>query len=280
MKNYITVAALLAAGTALSGAATGDLLWGLDFKSSDLGLSTGSGTVTGSGTPNTTGGLFGTGSYSTGNDNSGKLTLNLSGDTSALQEGSGAFTLSFHAKYEGGQNDWPVLATFGVNGSYQYKLTYYASAGSLQLDKDGYPEMTGAGTNGKTFVGSGFTPSSNWAHYALVFGGKAGAKTISLYIDGVKQGSTGTLDLTSSNAMASFVLGGKMVNDSNNNDNNAYLTLSDVAIYEGELDETQVAYLSDNKAPASFSAAPEPSAFGLLAGLGALALVASRRRRK
>ena len=273
MKNYITIAALLAAGTALSGAATGDLLWGLDFKSSDLGLSTGSGTVTGSGTPNTTGGLFDTGSYSTGNSNSGKLTLNLGGDTSALQEGSGAFTLSFHAKYEGGQGDWPVLATFGVSGGYQYKLTYYASAGSLQLDKDGYPEMTG--TNGKTFVGSGFTPSADWAHYALVFGGEAGAKTISLYIDGVKQGSTGTLDLTSSNAMTSFVLGGKI-----NGGNASYLTLSDVAIYEGELDETQVAYLSDNKAPVSFSAIPEPSAFGLLAGLGALALVASRRRRK
>lgn len=29
-----------------------------------------------------------------------------------------------------------------------------------------------------------------------------------------------------------------------------------------------------------YSAVPEPSAFGMLAGLGALALVASRRRRK
>ena len=274
MKNYITVAALLAAGTALSGAATGDLLWGLDFTSGSLTL-TGEGTASGSGSIDTTGGLFGTGSYSTGNSNSGKLTLNLGGDTSALQEGSGAFTLSFHAKYEGGQNEWPVLATFGVDGNYQYKLSYYANDGTLQLDKDGYPEMTGAGTNGKTFVGSGFTPSSDWAHYALVFGGEAGAKTISLYIDGVKQGSTGTLNLTSSNAMTSFVLGGKI-----NGNNASYLTLSDVAIYEGELDETQVAYLSDNKAPASFSAIPEPSAFGLLAGLGALALVASRRRRK
>ena len=274
MKNYITIAALLAAGTALSGAATGDLLWGLDFTSDSLTL-TGEGTASGSGSIDKTGGLFGTGSYSTGSDNSGKLTINLSGEEAALREGSGAFTLSFHAKYEGGQGDWPVLATFGVNGSYQYKLTYYANDSSLQLDKDGYPEMTGAGTNGKTFVGSGFTPSSDWAHYALVFGGEAGAKTISLYIDGVKQGSTGTLNLTSSNAMTSFVLGGKI-----NGNNASYLTLSDVATYEGELNETQVAYLSDNKAPASFSAIPEPSAFGLLAGLGALALVASRRRRK
>ena len=272
MKNYITVAALLAAGTALSGAETGDLLWGLDFTSGSLTL-TGEGTASGSGSIDTTGGLFGTGSYSTGN--SGKLTLNLGGDTSALQEGSGAFTLSFHAKYEGGQNNWPVLATFGVDGSYQYKLSYYANDGTLQLDKDGYPEMTGAGTNGKTFVGSGFTPSSDWAHYALVFGGEAGEKTISLYIDGVKQGDTGTLNLTSPNAMTSFVLGGKI-----NGNNASYLTLSDVAIYEGELDGTQVAYLSENKAPVSFSAIPEPSAFGLLAGLGALALVASRRRRK
>ena len=58
------------------------------------------------------------------------------------------------------------------------------------------------------------------------------------------------------------------------------LTGSDVA-YLGTVGGTQGGgWMPAYKVTVSDPAVPEPSAFGLLAGLGALALVASRRRRK
>ena len=270
MKNIITITSLLAAGTlAASAAVPTQLLWGFDFKSENLAASTGTvESLTGSGTINTTGGRFGAGSYTTTTDNSTKLSFTASGDTSSLAEGDGSFTLSFHAKDFSSSDNWPVLAAFGVNSRYQWKLSYYKvgeQSGHMVLDRDGYTELAT-----KDF--GTYTPSTDWAHYALTYNANAG-KTFSLYINGTLLGTTSAANLTSSNPMKTFAFGGKLQNG-----NNSAVTFSDIAIYKGALESDQIKYLSANKA--NESAIPEPSAFGLLAGLGALALVGARRRRK
>ncbi len=268
MKNIITITSLLAAGTlAASAAVPTKLLWGFDFKSETLTASTGTvENLSGSGTINTTGGRFGTGSYTTTTDNSTKLSFTAGGDTSSLAEGNGSFTLSFHAQYSSGLTNWPVLAAFGVNNSYQWKLSPYkegALNGHMVLDRDGYTDLT------TKDLGT-YTPSEDWAHYALTYNAN---KTFSLYINGNLLGTTSVANLTSPNQMKMFAFGGRLQGG-----NNSAVTFSDIAIYKGALASDQIKYLSANKA--NESAIPEPSAFGLLAGLGALALVGARRRRK
>ena len=86
------------------------------------------------------------------------------------------------------------------------------------------------------------------------------------FIDGVTvsavtEGETGNLSLSFATD-ASYAAYGVIFNADEAGGNNGGVAVS--------IDNVQVSY----------SAIPEPSAFGLLAGLGALALVASRRRRK
>ena len=276
MKNIIAITSLLAAGTLCASAAIEtELLWGLDFTSTALAFSdnsTQTGTVSGSGSIAVDGGLFGTGSYTTEGRDAGKLKLS---GLSALQ--SSSFTISFHAKYNTTSGQWPILATFGANGNQQYKLTYYVDNSNYKIDKDGdYSEFTSSAYNEFTssadtrnVIASG-TPSTDWAHYALAY--DVTSQALSFYIDGALVGS-GTVDGRIANSVSNIVFGGRIQDRNYSN-----LTLSDVAIYSGALGSDQISYLSTHKA--NSSAIPEPSAFGLLAGLGALALAGTRRRRR
>ena len=283
MKKHMTIAALLAAGTALSNAAIEtELLWGLDFTSSSLALSTGSGTsVSGSGTISTTGGAVdGAGYYSTSDAAENILKFTASGNTSALNKQTGAFTLSFHAKWDGDSNSqWPVLASFGENNSWCAKVNFsndtsptsIGSAGSYGFAPDSY--------NFSDNTRGDATLDGDWHHFAVTFQGSGNAQgtaTLTLYIDGASVATTNWTGsgVDNDSPMSNFSFGGRL----SNNNNNANMSFSDIAVYKGVLEADQIGYLGSNKANAS--AIPEPSAFGLLAGLGALALVASRRRRK
>ena len=281
MKKYITVAALLAAGTAFSNAAVEtELLWGLDFTSSSLGLSTGTGTsVSGSGTISTTGGAVdGAGSYSTGGTAANILKFTASGTTDALKKQSGAFTLSFHAKWDGASNNqWPVLASFGENNGYCAKVNFSGdSAGNQDIGSSGTYGFAPDGYNFSENTRWDVTLDNSWHHFVVTFEGGSESATLTLYVDGASTATTTWTGagLGNDSPMTAFSFGGRL----GNQNNNANMSFSDIAVYKGVLAEDQIAYLGSNKANAS--AIPEPSAFGLLAGLGALALVASRRRRK
>ena len=281
MKKYITVAALLAAGAAFSNAAVEtELLWGLDFTSNTLGLSTGTGTsVSGSGTISTTGGAVdGAGSYSTGGTAANILKFTASGTTDALKKQSGAFTLSFHAKWDGASNNqWPVLASFGENNGYCAKVNFSGdSAGNQDIGSSGTYGFAPDGYNFSENTRWDATLDNSWHHFVVTFEGGSDSATLTLYVDGASTATTTWTGagLDNDNPMTAFSFGGRL----GNQNNNANMSFSDIAVYKGVLESDQIAYLGSNKANAS--AIPEPSAFGLLAGLGALALVASRRRRK
>ncbi|MBQ6704459.1 MAG: PEP-CTERM sorting domain-containing protein [Opitutales bacterium] len=224
MKKYITLAALLAAGTTFANAETivfgiersGDTITFSGLDATDFGLSYTNWTYNGG-----------------GNHNDGAWQT----PTNAAYQN----TFSPDAQLRSGQTDsWTMKFTFTNDGTEDVVLTQFAfdcyginGGGS---DKNAaIPVTLTLGYNGESVSSSEFN---------LGYAGETNVGTISFGEGGLEVSAGGSVEFA-------LTMGGAK----------SYNTYSGIT-------------------GGSFTTIPEPSAFGMLAGLGALALVASRRRRK
>ena len=292
MKKHITIAALLAAGTALSGAAVQTATW------------TG---VAGTYTVEQ--------ASAASNWNNETLTWNDSRNPLAYTfDCGGSVTIgsnddAWQGMYTSDGGSWTVsnntnVTIFGENArTWTGNITVTAGSSltinnsSLQL-KDGTYNIDGALTIGWDIK---FDGAAGLQTFAL---GSAGTLTTNsrLYTDGHEIKFTGTVDL---GAGSTYVLSQRTLFDGNSQINGDNTSAEDItalfndsitaeftglSTYDNSLDANALTAEDAGKYFLStdgtnivlnyVSAVPEPSAFGLLAGLGALALVASRRRRK
>ena len=295
MKNYITIAALLAAGTALSGAAVQTATWTgaagtYTVEQASAASNWNNQTLTWNSTSDPLAYTF---------DCGGSVTIGSSDDRwqGMYTSDGGSWTVSNNTNvtiYGVNDRTWTGNITVAAGSS----LTINSS--SLQL-KDGTYKIDGALTIGWDIK---FDPAENKPQPQTFALGSAGTLTTNsrLYTDGNEIKFTGTVDLGSG---STYVLRQRTLFDGNsriNGDGTALEAITDLFnnsitaefagldTYDGSLgadaltaDDAGKYFLSTdgtNIVLNYVSAVPDPSAFGLLAGLGALALVASRRRRK
>ena len=257
MKNYITVAALLAAGAAFANADV--VLHDITFAddnviTSDAALSnTGvSWAITSNPEEKTLYQSTILGVYSGPEKDLSNVTLWVKNGGTY----KGNYTLTLNAlKLDTGvsilSDDGATPSENEVSFNENVSITLTGSDGFLDVDCDTSGKVSVSGlsgdsavylnANGKLTLNSGNTLSDDVDIYAIV-SGDAGSRTL---VSGLSDGWSGSVFIST-------------------NDGTSYEKAS-FTVSGGEL---------------SVSTIPEPSAFGLLAGLGALALVASRRRRK
>lgn len=276
MKKYITVAALLAAGSAFANAEEITLRYEISVFD---GGSKNSATSPGQTSIGCNGYVNWTTEYSD-ISGSGKQVANLQGnghfyingesgisvkDDTVLNTVDG-FTLVFNGYAVA---NWADFLSVTIGGT-QYKFE------STDSNSVAVYSPTGV-ENNVTELGKVSGVSKNtWYNYALSVLGTsytysawdaAGNKVGSLTFEGASGNLT---DVYEGSRFSQHWYGG---------------ALDNVGLYDGALGDKELKTLVTSEASGkgmvqSFSIVPEPSTFGLLAGLGALALVSSRRRRR
>ncbi|MBQ2731539.1 MAG: PEP-CTERM sorting domain-containing protein [Opitutales bacterium] len=267
MKKYITLAALLAAGTACANAAQTVVF---DFGRTDADSYKTPGAI-----------CIGTGSspYEGGISASGNLEI-FSGSYSFTQEASG-----------GGWYNNSATLTTDEEASWKNHLTEMPSGWGNTFADGLTCQWNGSSGNTFTLV---FSNLESGYYDLSVLGGYCGqdnlSSTIKLTLGGATTTETEwTLVDIGGNAAATTQSGVSELTSSltNTADANEGYTFDITKIFVGESGSLTVtidgAGAGDQRTPLNglkLTFIPEPSAFGMLAGLGALALVASRRRRK
>ena len=265
MKKYITVAALLAAGTAFANA---DVVAVFNCGHSD---NTGWMTSHDDWKPATLGNYYGNINVSAGEDG---ISLSLSGDTLVGTGAGGSFTANNNTAAGGPYAIPPALTTLssGVFGKNTYDTLWGGSvnmwnAGSATLKLGDLKANTkytvylfsaraNGSTSGSVEWESSSTPDVSWSVWTLGDSGAAEKNDSStVWFDGSTTGKNASI------VEVTFTTGAEQTEVAFSTSSSQRFTLNGIVVDQG-------------------STIPEPSAFGLLAGLGALALVASRRRRK
>lgn len=280
MKHIITIGTLLAAGTALANAdgisLSADFNFGRELKNS------GSVSVTG-----TCSGSAGSASYVEsvaagthfGNykvENSLGMALSLDGTvyvkladaawsngSSELQIGNAgtSFTFMSFVKLSSTTGEKGLFGTGDVNGS---GIGFGFKDGKLDLLAKGKSHHNPS-TSSATFI------ADTWYHIAISYDSSSGTATY--YVNGEQDGTKTGLNTTEfSSAGGAGAAIGSWSKDSGQ------------ALFSGAIDKLQIANqvltAEQIRSTAGLVSVPEPSAFGLLAGVGVLAFVASRRRRR
>jgi len=241
MKKIITVAALIAAGTLLGNAASVIV----DVNGTDFSITGNTATLT-----------FDNLTFTV--TASGTLATSVTKDTDATKAGwyDSSKDLLF-----AGDNAW------GKDASSTYLVSPKSGSSSLTVKISGY-EANQSGIDLSFVAGVPFEGAGSWASYATLSGVNSSVSGSVSYVANSASVVT-TTELPASGTISPFSaaiysFSGLTADD----DGSISFVVDGIDAHSAGLSAIKV------------SAVPEPSAFGLLAGAGALAFVAARRRRR